>query len=297
MTPTFNNAFKLDLQNQGIKAFAIVYGASPGERAYERRRSENDKDEHPVHGYFTWAVVNALEGAAKNNYGDVTLQSLIGYVQKSVPSQVRADLVGVSQTPYSVVEGYLAEDLILSSSGKLPSPCSSPASNCVPTPGYVEENKTDKQKYVWINPHDGRLSTVAGRIRQTNVLSKGLPEITLTIHFCERGAGLLRCVQTVSIDRGKAAPAEVRHFWNFNNVLAAGESHQPNRAYFVSDAGEQEAATTLEPGKRTIFVQEFEGDFDGIDTVTITANGNYLGKLSTRTVRSIPVYSSHQTEK
>src|SRR4029077_7646427 len=107
MTTAFANAFELGAQNRGIKAFAALYGISVGERVYECVEKKM--------GYFTWAVVNALEGSAANQNGEVTLQRLIRYVQETVPKRVHTDLGQVSQIPFAVVEGYRAEDLILSS--------------------------------------------------------------------------------------------------------------------------------------------------------------------------------------
>jgi len=107
MTRAFAHGFEFDLRNREVRAFAALYGASVGERAYEYNEKKM--------GYFTWAVVNGLAGSAADKNGEVTLRSLIRYVQEIVPKRVGADIGGRPQNPYAVVEGYLAEDLLIAS--------------------------------------------------------------------------------------------------------------------------------------------------------------------------------------
>lgn len=99
-----NNGFSFDTRNQGIEAFATIYSTSIGERAYDNT--------HEGKGYFTWAFIEGLKGGAANQKDEVTLGALIRYVEGNVSRQVRIDL-GMAQRPFSVFEGYKADDLVL----------------------------------------------------------------------------------------------------------------------------------------------------------------------------------------
>jgi len=102
------------VQNHDVEAFATLYATRVGERAY--LNSEKG------HGYFTWALLEGLRGAAANAAGDVTLGSLQRYVQDTVPKAVKVDLgSSVDQRPFAEVGGYRAEELVLSkATGKVP---------------------------------------------------------------------------------------------------------------------------------------------------------------------------------
>jgi formylglycine-generating enzyme required for sulfatase activity len=104
LTPAFTKGFSFDTRNSEVKAFATLYATSVGDRAYEYA----EKGE----GYFTWAIVEALKGAAANERGEVTLYGLKKYVEEVVPREVRADLRRVQQ-PFAIVEGYTAEELVI----------------------------------------------------------------------------------------------------------------------------------------------------------------------------------------
>src|SRR5262249_6446229 len=66
-------------------------------------------------GYFSWFLVEALRGAAANAHGEVTLGSVIDYLQEKVPQRVALDLGrGKAQKPFAVIEGFKANDLVLS---------------------------------------------------------------------------------------------------------------------------------------------------------------------------------------
>jgi len=105
-TSAMSEAFKkFDFsQNRGIKAFATLYAAQIGQVAYE----DNDKRQ----GYFTSALIEGLQGKAAENAGEVTLSNLVKYTEKRV-ARLTA-LKGLRQQPFSVVEGFKADDLIIS---------------------------------------------------------------------------------------------------------------------------------------------------------------------------------------
>ncbi|HEX8558851.1 MAG TPA: caspase family protein, partial [Pyrinomonadaceae bacterium] len=106
MTRVFAADFDFAGRNREVVAFAAFYAAAVGERAYEYRAKGQ--------GYFTWAVVEGLRGGAANERGEVTLAALARYVQEKVPRYVQRDLGAEgSQRPFSVIEGYLAEELVI----------------------------------------------------------------------------------------------------------------------------------------------------------------------------------------
>jgi uncharacterized caspase-like protein len=107
LTRTYTKAFNFDWRNREVQAFATVYATQIGRRAYERRT--------PRHGYFTLALVEGLKGGASNSQGEVTLASLVGYLQSTVNEQVRLDLgQGREQKPFAEIGGYRANELVLS---------------------------------------------------------------------------------------------------------------------------------------------------------------------------------------
>ncbi|HEX8187209.1 MAG TPA: caspase family protein [Pyrinomonadaceae bacterium] len=106
LTPAFSRSFEFDRRNQEIEAFVTLYATEVGQRAYEYGLKKQ--------GYFTWALVEGLRGAAANEDGEVTLARLVNYVQEAVPKYVHRDLgVGKRQRPFIKVEGYKADELVL----------------------------------------------------------------------------------------------------------------------------------------------------------------------------------------
>jgi len=112
LTNAYVNAFSFDVRNREVTAFATIYATAVGQRAYEYTEKKQ--------GYFTWAIVEGLKGAAANDRGEVTLASLISYVQESVPKHVAIDLGGTrQQRPFSQMEGYKADELVIAVSNKV----------------------------------------------------------------------------------------------------------------------------------------------------------------------------------
>lgn len=106
LSDAYLRPFHFDLQNHKIRAFATLYATAVGARAYEYTEKQQ--------GYFTWAIVDALRGAAANEKGEVTLGRLVRYVQDTVPKRIAIDLGnGYEQLPLARIEGYQAEDLVL----------------------------------------------------------------------------------------------------------------------------------------------------------------------------------------
>jgi len=106
LTTRFTKAFSFEERNTEVKAFATLYATAVGYRAYEYKEKKQ--------GYFTWALVEGLKGAAANEKGEVTLQSLLNYLQDQVPKRISLDLgAGKIQRPYADIQGYKASDLVL----------------------------------------------------------------------------------------------------------------------------------------------------------------------------------------
>ncbi len=107
LTTTYTRGFSFDVANREVQAFVTLYATAVGERAYEYKERRQ--------GYFTWALVEGLKGEAANAKGEVTLAGLIKYLQEKVPKQVLLDLgAGKVQRPYAEINGYKAEELVIS---------------------------------------------------------------------------------------------------------------------------------------------------------------------------------------
>jgi Caspase domain len=107
LTSAYTKGFNFNLQNREVEAFATLYATEVGHRAYEYKEKKQ--------GYFTWVLVEALKGGAANEKGEVTLATLVKYLQDRVPKRVLQDLgPGKDQKPFAVIEGYRADELIIS---------------------------------------------------------------------------------------------------------------------------------------------------------------------------------------
>jgi formylglycine-generating enzyme required for sulfatase activity/uncharacterized caspase-like protein len=104
MTEAFRRGFSFDMRNREVTAFVTLYATAVGHRAYEYAAEKQ--------GYFTWALVEALKGKAANEKSEVTLGSLIKYVQEVVPKYVQRDH-GAQQRPFAEIGGYKADELVL----------------------------------------------------------------------------------------------------------------------------------------------------------------------------------------
>lgn len=106
LSAAYTRGFDFDIANREVQAFATIYATSVGARAYEYVEKRQ--------GYFTWAVVEGLSGAAADAKGRVTLAGLVTFVQEVVPKRVTVDYgPGKQQRPLAFIGGYRADDLIL----------------------------------------------------------------------------------------------------------------------------------------------------------------------------------------
>ena len=107
LTEPYTQGFNFNTRNREIEAFVTLYATTIGHRAYEYKEKKQ--------GYFTWALVEGLKGGAANEKGEVTLDGIVKVLQERVPKQVRLDLgAGKVQRPFAVIEGYKADELVLS---------------------------------------------------------------------------------------------------------------------------------------------------------------------------------------
>ena len=106
LSKRYTQAFNFEERNTDIQAFATLYATDVGHRAYEYTEKKQ--------GYFTWALVEGLKGAAANAKGEVTLGGLLTYLQDTVPRRIQLDLgSGKLQRPFAVIQGYKANELVL----------------------------------------------------------------------------------------------------------------------------------------------------------------------------------------
>ena len=132
LTNAYTNAFNFDVRNREVQAFATVYATGIGQRAYEYTEKKQ--------GYFSWALVEGLKGAAANEKGEVTLSQLIKFVQDTVPKRLAIDLGSTKQQkPFAVIEGYHADELVVAvtNSASMPSTAMTQNINAV-DPAAVE---------------------------------------------------------------------------------------------------------------------------------------------------------------
>lgn len=162
LTQAYVKGFNFDVRNREVQAFATLYATAVGQRAYEYTEKKQ--------GYFTWTIVEGLKGGAANEKGEVTLAQLIKYVQENVPKRVAIDLgTGKQQRPFSQMEGYKAEDLVIAVGGPTSPATSIPAAPSVdPTAfelSYWEtiknsNNANDFKSYLEKYP-DGQFAALA----------------------------------------------------------------------------------------------------------------------------------------
>jgi hypothetical protein len=106
LSSVYTNAFNFDIRNSEVQAFATLYATGIGQRAYEYTEKKQ--------GYFSWAIVEGLKGAAANEKGEITLSQLVKHVQETVPKRIAIDLGSTKQQrPFAIIEGYRADELVV----------------------------------------------------------------------------------------------------------------------------------------------------------------------------------------
>lgn len=118
LTEAYTSGLNFEQRNHEITAFATLYATAVGHRAYEYKEKKQ--------GYFTWALVEGIKGAAANVRGEITLAALVEYVQEQVPRRIILDLgSGKVQQPFAEIWGYKANDLIVAAVARTPGNTSS----------------------------------------------------------------------------------------------------------------------------------------------------------------------------
>jgi len=113
LTTGFTKGFSFDVRNQEVTAFAVLYATALGDRAYEYGEKRR--------GYFSWAITQALSGGAANERGEVTLGSLVKYLEGTVPKLVALEYgARTTQKPFAHIEGYRADELVVAVSQSIP---------------------------------------------------------------------------------------------------------------------------------------------------------------------------------
>lgn len=164
LTEAYVRGFNFDVRNREVNAFVTLYATEVGQVAYEFKEKKQ--------GYFTWALVEGLKGGAANEQGEITLAGLVKYLQDAVPKRVQIDLgADKNQKPFAVVEGYKADDLVISVVVKVPAATASTAKTSDSVdPAVIElsfwdtiknsSNPEDFKAYLQQYPN-GRFATLA----------------------------------------------------------------------------------------------------------------------------------------
>jgi hypothetical protein len=105
----FARGLTFDTRAQEASAFAMLLPTSVGRRAYESQTKKQ--------GYFTAALIEALQGKAAGGGRAVTLDRLVNYLRTNVEAETQRDLGAVAeQRPTAIIEGYQSDELALATS-------------------------------------------------------------------------------------------------------------------------------------------------------------------------------------
>ncbi len=177
LTESYRSDFRFDVRNREVQAFATVFATKIGERAWE--------DLEKGRGYFSSAVEEALTGKAANERGEVTLGTLVRYLQDRVPKRVAME-VGPrgKQLPFAEVNGYQADQLVLSKVAAriVETPKPPVAISTEPQTGDVTVNPKDGLRYVYIGPGTFRMGCSEGD-SECDGDEKPAREVTITRGF------------------------------------------------------------------------------------------------------------------
>jgi hypothetical protein len=105
MSSEFVDSFNLEKMNLGKQAFATVYATSLGYSSYSYHAKSMS--------FFSWVLDQGFKGKAYDEKGELTLASLIGYVEKETPPLVRREANGKTQEPDHLVGGYRSHEVVL----------------------------------------------------------------------------------------------------------------------------------------------------------------------------------------
>lgn len=267
LTNAYTNAFNFDVRNREVQAFATVYATGIGQRAYEYTEKKQ--------GYFSWALVEGLKGAAANEKGEVTLSQLIKFVQDTVPKRLAIDLGSTKQQkPFAVIEGYRADELVVAvtNSATMANTASTPNVQTV-DPAALElsfwdtiknsNNPDDFKAYLDKYP-DGQFAALArSRSQATRTMGNTGGGDSMEMVYWNaikdsRNPADFRGYVTkfpgglfveLANNRIASLEAEARDASRAKEIAAEEERRRNTRIFEVKDAGGTEGSLTVTPGK------------------------------------------------
>jgi len=151
-------------------------------------------------------LVEGLKGGAANEKGEVTLTGLVKYLQERVPKRVLQDLgPGKDQKPFAIVEGYRADELVISvrDPKTMTAQLDAPEPN-VPARSIQVDNPTADTSVAAKEPESG--SSLAG----TSWTGTSPEAGEYTINLLKEGQ--LQYIINV-LENGKTAPRTVKGKW------------------------------------------------------------------------------------
>jgi tetratricopeptide (TPR) repeat protein len=266
LTNAYTNAFNFDLRNREVQAFATVYATGIGQRAYEYTEKKQ--------GYFSWALVEGLKGAAANEKGEVTLSQLIKFVQDTVPKRLAIDLGSTKQQkPFAVIEGYRADELVVAvtNSATMANTASTPSVQTV-DPAALElsfwdtiknsNNPDDFKAYLDKYP-DGQFAALArSRSQATRTMGNTGGGDSMEMVYWNaikdsRNPSDLRGYVTkfpgglfveLANSRIASLEAEARDATRAKEIAAEEERRRNTRIFEVKDSGGTDGSLTVAPG-------------------------------------------------
>lgn len=116
LTAAMRRGFSFDETNKDVEAFVTLYATRISESAYEYF----DRETNQWRGYFSKAIEEGLSGKAANEKGEVTLATLVKYLEETVPTRSYR-IEGIKQVPWKTSNGYKEYELVLAIAPKTPS--------------------------------------------------------------------------------------------------------------------------------------------------------------------------------
>lgn len=269
LTSTYMNAFNFDVRNREVQAFATVYATGIGQRAYEYTEKKQ--------GYFSWALVEGLKGAAANDKGEVTLAQLVKFVQESVPKRITIDLGSTKQQkPFAVIEGYRADELVIAVTNSATMAASANTPNVATVdPAALElafwdtiknsNNPDDFKAYLDKYP-DGQFAALARSRSQAtrNMGNTGSGESMEMVYWNaikdSRNPADFRAYTTkfpgglfveLANTRIATLESEAREAARAKEIAAEEDLRKNTRIFLVKDGDGTEGSLTVTPGKLT----------------------------------------------
>jgi photosystem II stability/assembly factor-like uncharacterized protein len=125
MTQDFIDSFNYEKVNRDIVASITIFSTGLDQQSYQYHSKKM--------GFFSFVLDAALTGAAYDANGQLTLGTLIHYLQDSTPRLVKLHLPGREQKPFvKTNEGYKEDELVLAGNQPPPPPHPNPDVSAIP---------------------------------------------------------------------------------------------------------------------------------------------------------------------